>query len=100
MNRDWKILSSLTFRDAEKEKNWKPKKYKYLVDRELLLEWLDENKKIKIDIVIHLGARTDTTEFDYNIHKELNIESSEDIWNYCTVFNIPLIYASSAATYG
>ncbi len=87
------------FTEAEKEKNWKHKKYKYLVDRELLLEWLDENKP-KIEFVIHLGARTDTTEFDYNIHRELNVEYSEDVWNYCTANNIPLIYASSAATYG
>jgi len=88
------------FTQPEKEKNWKYKKYKYLVDRELLLEWLDESKKIKIDFVIHLGARTDTTEFDYKIHRELNFEYSQDVWNYCTANNIPLIYASSAATYG
>ena len=87
------------FTEAEKEKNWKHKKFKYLVDRELLLEWLDENKP-KIEFVIHLGARTDTTEFDYNIHKELNEEYSQDVWNYCTANDIPLIYASSAATYG
>ncbi len=87
------------FTEAEKQKNWKHKKFKYLVDRELLLEWLDENKP-KIEFVIHLGARTDTTEFDYNIHRELNVEYSEDVWNYCTAYNIPLIYASSAATYG
>ena len=87
------------FRNAEKEKNWKNKKYKYLVDRELLLEWIDENKP-KIEFVIHLGARTDITETDYNIYKELNVEYSEDIWNYCTAYEIPLIYASSAATYG
>lgn len=88
------------FRHTEKEKNWKNKKFKYTVDRELLLEWLEESKKIKIELVIHLGARTDTTEFDYNIHKELNEEYSQDVWNYCTANNIPLIYASSAATYG
>src|SRR5436305_4400344 len=88
------------FIHSEKEKNWKTKKYKYLIDRELLLEWLDEHKKIKIDFVIHLGARTDTTEFDYKIHRELNFEYSQDVWNYCTASNIPLIYASSAATYG
>ena len=87
------------FTDIEKEKNWKHKKYKHLVDRELLLEWLDKNKP-KVEFVIHLGARTDTTEFDYNIHRELNLEYSEDVWNYCTAYNIPLIYASSAATYG
>jgi ADP-L-glycero-D-manno-heptose 6-epimerase len=87
------------FIHSEKEKNWKRKKYQYLVDRELLLEWLDENKP-KIDFVIHLGARTDTTEFDYKIHRELNVEYSQDVWNYCTANDIPLIYASSAATYG
>ena len=88
------------FTHSEKEKNWKHKKYKYAIDRELLLEWLDENKKNKIDYVIHLGARTDTTEFDYNIHRELNFDYSQDVWNYCTANNVPLIYASSAATYG
>ncbi|HEY2727700.1 MAG TPA: ADP-glyceromanno-heptose 6-epimerase [Parafilimonas sp.] len=87
------------FTEADKEKNWKHKKFKHLVDRELLLDWLDENRP-KIEFVIHLGARTDTTEFDYKIHEELNVEYSQDVWNYCTANNIPLIYASSAATYG
>ncbi|MBS1744700.1 MAG: ADP-glyceromanno-heptose 6-epimerase [Bacteroidetes bacterium] len=89
------------FTALKKEKNWKHKKYKYLVDRDLLLEWLSEkNKNIAIDLFIHLGARADTTEFDYNIHKELNEEYSQDVWNYCTANDIPLIYASSAVTYG
>jgi ADP-L-glycero-D-manno-heptose 6-epimerase len=83
----------------DKLKNWKHKKYQYELDRELLFEWLDRNNP-SIDFVIHLGARTDTTEFDYNVHKRLNIEYSQDVWNYCTGNNIPLIYASSAATYG
>jgi ADP-L-glycero-D-manno-heptose 6-epimerase len=47
-----------------------------------------------------LGARTDTTEFNYAIHEELNLEYSKDVWNYCCIHNVPLIYASSAATYG
>ena len=47
-----------------------------------------------------LGARTDTTEFDYSVHEKLNVEYSKKIWNYCTEKNIPLVYASSAATYG
>ena len=87
------------FSNIKKEKNWKQKQYKHLVDRELLLEWIDENKP-NIEFVIHLGARTDTTELNYNIHRELNVEYSEDVWNYCTAYNIPLIYASSATTYG
>jgi len=87
------------FTDAVKEKNWKQKKYKHLVDRELLLEWLDENKP-NISFVIHLGARTNIADADHALLQELNTEYSEDIWNYCTAFNIPLIYASAAATYG
>ncbi len=54
----------------------------------------------KVDFVLHLGARTDTTEMDYSIHEALNVKYSEDIWNICTAHNISLIYASSAATYG
>jgi len=53
-----------------------------------------------IRFVIHLGARTDTTEFDYSILEALNPEYSKNIWHICTKHHIPLVYASSAATYG
>ncbi|MDE3143583.1 MAG: ADP-glyceromanno-heptose 6-epimerase [Bacteroidota bacterium] len=83
----------------EKRKNWESKKFTQIVERYNLFDWLQENDP-KIDFVIHLGARTDTTEFNYAIHEELNVQYSKDIWNYCVEKNIPLIYASSAATYG
>jgi ADP-L-glycero-D-manno-heptose 6-epimerase len=54
----------------------------------------------EIDIIVHLGARTDTTEFNYAIHEELNVEYSKSLWHYATAKQIPFIYASSAATYG
>jgi ADP-L-glycero-D-manno-heptose 6-epimerase len=54
----------------------------------------------EIDIIVHLGARTDTTEFNYAIHEELNLEYSKSLWHYATAKQIPFIYASSAATYG
>lgn len=63
------------------------------------MDWLAAAPQ-KIDAVIHLGARTDTTEFDYSIHEELNVRYSQDVWNYCTQQQVPLVYASSAATYG
>ena len=47
-----------------------------------------------------MGARTDTTEFNYAIHEELNLVYSQEIWHLCVNDNIPLVYASSAATYG
>jgi len=68
------------FTNAVKEKNWKHKKYKHLVDRELLLDWLDENKP-NISFVIHLGARINEAETDQTVLQGLNTEYSEDVWN-------------------
>jgi ADP-L-glycero-D-manno-heptose 6-epimerase len=83
----------------EKRKNWESKSYTNIVERYNLFDWLETNQP-KIDLFIHIGARTDTTEFDYAIHEELNVQYSKDVWNYCTANTVPLIYASSAATYG
>ena len=83
----------------EKELNLLHKKYIVRVERDNLFDWLQKEKP-KVDFVFHLGARTDTTEFDYSIHQKLNVEYSQNIWNYCTLHNVPVVYASSAATYG
>jgi ADP-L-glycero-D-manno-heptose 6-epimerase len=83
----------------EKRKNWETKAYAHIVERHSLFEWLQLHEPA-IGMVIHLGARTDTTEFNYAVHEELNVQYSKDIWNYCTAKQVPLIYASSAATYG
>jgi ADP-L-glycero-D-manno-heptose 6-epimerase len=83
----------------EKRSNWEGKKFKAIIERYNLFNWLEQHNP-KISFVIHLGARTDTTEFDYAIHQELNVEYSQNVWKYCTDKQIPLIYASSAATYG
>ncbi|MDB5231374.1 MAG: ADP-L-glycero-D-manno-heptose-6-epimerase [Chitinophagaceae bacterium] len=83
----------------EKRNNWENKQYQTIVERYNLFNWLKE-RETKVDYVIHLGARTDTTEFDYAIHEELNVRYSQEIWKYCIEENVPLIYASSAATYG
>ncbi len=82
-----------------KRKNWEGKNYVEILERHSFFEWLEIHKP-KIDLIIHLGARTDTTEFNYSIHEELNVEYSKSIWNYSVQHQIPLIYASSAATYG
>ena len=70
-----------------------------LIDREKFIAWLSRNAQ-KVEVVFHLGARTDTTEFDYAIHKKWNLEYSKSIFKICAKYNIPFIYASSAATYG
>jgi ADP-L-glycero-D-manno-heptose 6-epimerase len=70
-----------------------------VIERQSFLEQLP-NLDFTIDMIVHLGARTDTTEFNYAIHEELNLEYSKSLWNYATEKQIPFIYASSAATYG
>jgi ADP-L-glycero-D-manno-heptose 6-epimerase len=87
------------FSEEDKWFNFDSKHFTAKVEREELFQWL-EKENPSIDFVFHLGARTDTTEFDYSIHEKLNVEYSKKIWNYCTEKNIPLVYASSAATYG
>lgn len=87
------------FSKKAKEPNLLGKNYLEKIEREVFFEWL-QNHRPKIAFIFHLGARTDTTEFDYSIHQRLNVEYSQKIWNYSVVHSIPLVYASSAATYG
>lgn len=82
-----------------KRTNWESKKFIKAIERQAFLAQLDADE-FDIDLIVHLGARTDTTEFNYAIHEALNVEYSKAIWHYATKKNIPLIYASSAATYG
>lgn len=83
----------------EKELNLLHKKYAVRVEREDFFDWLAK-ENLSISFIFHLGARTDTAEFDYSIHEKLNVEYTQKTWHYCTEENIPLVYASSAATYG
>ena len=87
------------FDEEEKELNLLHKKYLVRVERDNFFEWVNKEKPA-VDFVFHLGARTDTTEFNYAVHQKLNVEYTQSIWNYCSINEIPLVYASSAATYG
>jgi ADP-L-glycero-D-manno-heptose 6-epimerase len=87
------------FSRKEKLPNLENKRFSDVVERSEFFEWLFEEKP-KIDFFFHIGARTDTTEFNYAIHQQLNVEYSKKVWDYCTIHDIPLVYASSAATYG
>ncbi len=83
----------------EKRKNWEQKQFIKVIERQSFIALLD-NGEFEVDAIVHLGARTDTTEFNYAIHEELNLNYSKSLWNYATQKKIPFIYASSAATYG
>lgn len=64
-----------------------------------IYKWLVEHAP-EIDVIYHLGAITDTTVMDRNLFDEYNVNASVFIWNLCSTHGIPLVYASSAATYG
>ena len=87
------------FSRLDKVNNLSGKKFTHRIERDDFFQWLEMNKP-EIGFVFHLGARTDTTEFDYAVHERLNLEYSQRIWDYCMIKQIPLVYASSAATYG
>lgn len=62
-----------------------------------LPDWL---KGRKLDAVIHLGAISATTATDGDLVIETNFRFSMRLLDWCTANAVPLIYASSAATYG
>ncbi|MFN4121809.1 MAG: ADP-glyceromanno-heptose 6-epimerase [Flavobacteriales bacterium] len=87
------------FSREDKRWNWQTKSYTKLVDRNDFHTWLDENHML-VQFIFHLGARTDTTEFRKEIFDSLNVSYSQKIWQQCIAYGLPLVYASSAATYG
>lgn len=87
------------FDRADKAPNLDGKQYGERIERDEFFDWLAEHRPV-IAGFYHIGARTDTTEFDYSVHERLNVEYSKKVWAYCTANKVPLVYASSAATYG
>lgn len=87
------------FSRNDKLPNYNGKRYREKVERENYFEWF-ATQPATVQAIFHLGARTDTTEFDYAVHQHLNVDYSKKVWQLCTERQIPLIYASSAATYG
>ena len=93
------LVSVDDFSNPIKNKNLEGKELTAKVDRKDFFKWIEDKHRF-IQIIFHLGARTDTTEFNHQIFQELNVDYSKRIWNLCAEFGLPLIYASSAATYG
>ena len=87
------------FDREDRKMNYAGKSYTTLVEREDFIHWLKLNEH-QVEFIFHLGARTDTTEFNPQVFETLNVAYSKAIWNACVEYGIPLVYASSAATYG
>lgn len=93
------IIAVDDFSKKEKAGNFIDKSIQEFSERAEFFEWLDQHAK-EIEFIFHIGARTDTTEFNMAVFDELNTGYSMSVWNACSKYGIPLVYASSAATYG
>jgi ADP-L-glycero-D-manno-heptose 6-epimerase len=82
-----------------KNKNLDGARIQERVDRDHFHDWFDRNNEL-VEFVFHIGARTDTTEFNKAIFDDLNVTFSQEVWKRCFKYQVPLVYASSAATYG
>jgi ADP-L-glycero-D-manno-heptose 6-epimerase len=73
-----------------------------LVDREAFLDWVQHERSLgePIEAILHLGADSNTMQWDGRAILRTNYEYSKSLLAYCTGHQIPLIYASSAAVYG
>lgn len=74
--------------------------FRQYIHKQHLWKWLKRNKSVGIDAIIHLGACTDTMEYDFDYHIQNNTEYTQRLWRTCVKKKVPFIYASSAATYG
>ena len=91
------IVVNDVFGDVGKWRNLRKRQLVDVVPPNDLLRWLDGRK---LDAVIHLGAISDTTATDADMVLENNFRLSLALLDWCTAARTPLIYASSAATYG
>ncbi|EAY29327.1 ADP-glyceromanno-heptose 6-epimerase [Microscilla marina] len=93
------VIAVDKFDNEAKNKNLEGKTIKERVERNKFFDWFDKHHE-EVEFIFHIGARTDTTEFNVDIFNELNLNYTKKLWQYCCKYHIPLVYASSAATYG
>lgn len=70
-----------------------------IVDRDEFFGWFEKSRP-QVRGILHIGARTDTAELDDAVLERLNTAYTKSMWELCTRERLPLVYASSAATYG
>lgn len=86
------------------------RKFSNIVDAQFS-EYLDKDKFrtamqtnssefAELDCIIHLGACSDTTEWDGKYMLDINYNYSKEMLDYCVARDIRMVYASSAAVYG
>ncbi|MEZ5980158.1 MAG: ADP-glyceromanno-heptose 6-epimerase [Planctomycetota bacterium] len=88
-----------SFGTDEKWRNVAKRELADVVRPDELFDLLAHNSDA-VEAVVHMGAISATTERDVDRIVENNVRLSLDLWNWCAAFDVRLVYASSAATYG
>lgn len=92
------IIVADNIAQTDKWMNLRNKRYTEYIHKSLFLDRLPGIKNV--DVVIHMGACSSTTERDFDYLWNNNFEFTKALWNWCAENGVPFIYASSAATYG
>ena len=82
---------------TEKWRNLEINEFADYVDKDQLFDAMSGKN---IEVVIHMGAITDTMEMDAQKVLHHNFAYSKKIWRWCAESQIMLVYASSASVYG
>ncbi len=88
-----------TLGETEKWRNLAKRKLADVFPPAELFGWLDSHAG-QVEAVFHMGAISSTTETDADRMVETNFRLSKGLWEWAAAHRVPLIYASSAATYG
>lgn len=88
------------FESGDKWKNLRGLKYDSFVQVDDLFEHPIWKKAKGIAAIYHMGACSDTTELNMDFLYKNNTEYTNKLLTLATQKNIPIVYASSAATYG
>ena len=83
----------------EKWRNIAKRELADIVTPEALFDFL-KTQAYRVSAILQMGAISATTETDADLLVRENIRFTLDLWDWCAAHGVPLIYASSAATYG
>lgn len=88
------------FESGDKWKNLRGLKYHSFVQVEDLFAHPIWKKQAGLKAIYHMGACSDTTQLDMDFLYKNNTEYTNNLLTLAAQKNIPIVYASSAATYG
>lgn len=83
-----------------KKQNLKDVRYDTYFDKKEFIKKVETNSLPKISTIIHMGACSDTREYDKKYLKENNFDYSKKLFQFCVKNNVQFIYASSGSVYG